>query len=202
MIRIALVIAWVFLVSGFANQIQAQENYSIGQVIAGYKEVQREIDATDEQYQRARKIVGDWFTRVNTMTREFREKFPQAPPEANDRAIEDFIAKDRAALSEVFLPDQMERLDELANWAATNRYGFYPWLTQKESQKILGTTEGKVGNLKDEAESLQIEFDEAAFELRQKYRQKLLEKLTDEQRQKLKEILGDPTKLGQPSIKF
>ncbi|MEQ1906127.1 MAG: hypothetical protein ABL888_18220 [Pirellulaceae bacterium] len=162
-----------------------------------------EIDILDSQIDRSRNVFHHWSTEIDT---ELSKAFQDLNAAKKHIDINDVVERLHARLdeqiSEIFLPHQMERLRELAYWSEANLHGAVAMLTSDRMKKTLGSSTSRVDEIRKEADALQREFEKEAFELREKYRKKLIERLSKEQRERLKENLGDPARFGQPKIKF
>lgn len=106
-------------------------------------------------------------------------------------------------IDELLLPHQVERLNQLAAWAAINQVeGYASVLLSDKLARPLEIPKTQTKNIQKESIRLQKEFELELAELREQYRSKLKKELTAKQRTKLKTLLGDKTDFDSTSIRF
>lgn len=107
----------------------------------------------------------------------------------------DFYKKMGKEIDEVLLPVQIDRLKQLSVWSRINSNGYSSIFRYSFIRKHLDIDREQQTELSNRAEELQEQFDKELDELHNKYRKKLNDELTGEQQRKLKELLGDSSKI-------
>jgi hypothetical protein len=97
-------------------------------------------------------------------------------------------------LSDVLMPHQIERLKQIELQSRLQRQGASA-LTSDELAQQLGLSAGQQEQLQARAEEVEQEMEQKIVQLRLEARQKLLEVLTAEQRQKLEAMMGSTIEL-------
>ncbi|MEQ1906126.1 MAG: hypothetical protein ABL888_18215 [Pirellulaceae bacterium] len=108
----------------------------------------------------------------------------------------------RSVVMSNFPPSQFRRFENVAAWYLLNSKGIVTYLESESVSKHLDVQKPEMVALKRLAADEQEAFEREFFELRQKYRQKLYEKLSPKAKDELNELLGEPSRISTPNLKF
>jgi Spy/CpxP family protein refolding chaperone len=160
------------------------------------RQVQEELKLTEEQVKQLKEIS-------QKMIKQMEELKDLKGPTRFDKMVEKFREADEA-VSSVLRPEQRKRLKQLAlqmqglRALATPEVAKELSLTDEQKKKIQEALEGARKQAPDREDFDTPEFRAEArqrmAELMKKTREKVLAMLTDEQRVKWKEMLGEPFK--------
>jgi GGDEF domain-containing protein len=104
------------------------------------------------------------------------------------------------ALEEILLPEQLNRLRQIAYQVDIAQTGLGEALTQGRLGEEIGVHEDQKQNLMDRAAKIEEETRQAILAIRAKARAKLFAELTPEQRKQALERLGDYFQYEEPSL--
>lgn len=99
-------------------------------------------------------------------------------------------------LDEVLLPQQRDRLKQIALQARLRFQSTSQALASDDLAKELGVTDEQKEKLKSASETIEKEMQKEMEKVREKYRDKLLENLTPEQQAKFKAMFGKPAEFS------
>ncbi len=192
-----------FLVVGFGHHVFAQSESPIFPNLWDLlqnREFVEELGLTDEQVKLIESQRSDADKAYFEQSKEARKSFPEVLGPAELAKVNE-IKNNRAlayeaALSNNLLQSQVKRLGEIAFWYFVNEQGMFATLNASTFRKSLSLSEEQIGDLKKETFRLQAEFDQELFELRQKYRERLAEKMNEEFRKTMKQKFGEPCIIG------
>ena len=157
------------------------------------EDVRKELELTDEQLEDLQTLNEE---RGGFDRRALREELEGlSDEERRERFME--IRDERETemkekLSEVLLPFQVKRLEQISNQAAS-RSGSRSLLDGPIAEKLKITDEQK-DKIREKAEKLQKEFDEKVAKMRKTMQEEILEELSSSQRKEFEEMMGDDFK--------
>lgn len=107
----------------------------------------------------------------------------------------------QSQIDDVLLPQQRDRLKQIA-LQQRMRFGAQNALGSPEVAKELGITDEQREKLQKVAQEAEEELRKKTEELREEAKQKILSVLTAEQKDKLKNLIGEPAKIGDGGQRF
>ena len=169
--------------------------------------VRRELKLGDDQYAGVKKINAEAQKRMSEL---FRSRVMQSDGkgptsisvggnelreimEENQRVAEE-------AIEEILLPEQLERVRQLAYQVQVAQVGLGEALVNGKLGQEIGVYEDQKQNLTDRAAKIEAEARAAIVKIRAQARAKLFEELSPEQRKKAEELLGDYFEYEEPSL--
>lgn len=168
------------------------------QMLLMREDVQRELEVTDDQIEELRELGRSGGERMDRQ--QLREEMEGLSDEERREKLQDLrqnrMEESKARLKEVLLPEQIERLDQLAAQFAMRAGGQAMFRGQLAEQ--LGITDDQREELQKKAEELQQEFNKKMQQLRQEMQEKLLDQLSAEQRKKYRDMVGEAFEFQQP----
>lgn len=158
--------------------------------------VQQELSLVDEQVERLKEVRKNFRNRMKEVTSQMQNDT------GNFRLDPDMIKKlqeltkeineqKREEIEGLLLPEQIERLKQIALQSTMKHQGTVNALGNKEVAEALGLDKEQIKSLRKRSKELAQKVQEDIMALREKAREDLLEELSDEQREKLDELLGD-----------
>lgn len=157
--------------------------------------VRRELQLTDEQYGGAKKIMQESQERVQKSiqaqmsARQEGTALRIGGPEFRNMMQENQQAAE-AAIEEILLPEQLERIRQLAYQVEVSQTGLGEALVSGRLGKEIDVHEDQKQHLTDRAAKIEEEARQAIIEIRAKARAKLFAELAPEQRKEAEELLG------------
>lgn len=148
-------------------------------------------------------LVPDQRAELERLNKEFGERISEQIKGMKDGSLSGEKARDigevfrklneekQAAVRNVLLPHQMERLQQISLQGRMKAGGASGLLADKKLAEELGITEEQQKKLREKAEELSRQLREKIEALREQTREELLGELTAEQREKLKKMLGE-----------
>ena len=100
-------------------------------------------------------------------------------------------AEAQKQIEEVLLPQQRDRLRQVARHVEMQRGGDSAGLLQGKLAEELGITPAQKARLEEKAKQIETELAEEIVRLKSQARKDLIAELTPEQQKKLQELLGD-----------
>lgn len=157
-----------------------------------------ELGITDDQMEKLQDIQRKSFEQMREMFSgmrdlsedERRERFAEMR-EKMTKAQEEMQTK----IDDVLLPQQRDRLKQIA-LQQRMRFGAQNAMGSPEIAKELGITDEQREKLRQVAQEAEEELRKKTEDLREEAKQKILNVLTAEQKDKLKELIGEPAKLS------
>lgn len=146
-------------------------------------QVQQLSDLRDTMRESLRNTMREAFTRIRDLPREQRA---EAMREAVDKVGEDI----RSRLSDVLLPHQMKRLEQIA--LQQRLRGGLVALWNDEIVEKLGIDQQQRERLRAKAAEVEQQLRRKIAEMRNQARQELLSLLTPQQRAAFEELVGEP----------
>ena len=90
--------------------------------------------------------------------------------------------------------EQRIRLLELTVWTQLNK-SVTETLSQEPVRTIAGIEKNEIEELRITSEELRLDFEQNLYDLRTRYRKKLMDELDSQQQSKLKKLLGAPSRI-------
>ncbi len=151
--------------------------------------VRRELQLTDDQFKGVQKIQQETQKRMSEVLRA--NMAAGNPPAAGVRELmEEGRKTAEGAIEEILLPEQLNRVRQLAYQVEISQLGLGESLTSGRLGKEIDVHEDQKQHLTDKAAAIETETRLAIAKIRAAARAKLLAELAPEQRKKAKELLG------------
>lgn len=164
--------------------------------LLGRPNVQQELNLVDEQVQRLQEVRKNFRDRMKDMTTQMRnnngdfrldpdmiKKLQELTKEINEQK--------RDEIEGLLLPEQIERLKQIALQSTMKHQGTVNALSNRDVAEALGLDEEQIANLREKSKEISQRVQEEIKALREKAREDLLDELTDEQREKLSDLMGE-----------
>lgn len=168
--------------------------------------IRRELKLTEEQYGGAKQIMKEAQQRMQTLiqsrmsqSKGGRRSVSLAGGELRD-LMEENQAQAEAALEEILLPEQMERIRQLAYQVEVSQDGLGESLVHGRLGTEIGVHDDQKQHLLDKAAQLEAEARLEIARIRMEMRAKLFAELTPEQRKAAEALLGDYFEYEEPSL--
>ncbi|HMP80541.1 MAG TPA: hypothetical protein PKD54_13890 [Pirellulaceae bacterium] len=165
------------------------------------EKVQKDLDLSEDQIEHLKKLQDDI---RNTMMNMFQGMQPERGGDPR-QMFQEMQEKAEATLKEfeedlndILLPHQTRRLKQIAVQSQNRGRGVGGSLLSENVRNELNITREQEQKLKEAAEQLEKELQEKIAKLRRDSMNKLLDQLTPEQREKYRELVGDPIEFGNP----
>jgi predicted transglutaminase-like cysteine proteinase len=158
--------------------------------------VRKDLELVEEQMKQIDKINQEFARRI-VERRKALEAARSAKDKSHERIsveIENLRKEREQALSEVLLPHQAKRIEQLFQQVNLKRSGTAVALQRGELSKLLGITAEQKKDIQNLQQEMNKEIKEKVEELKQKYARKMRQKLTPEQRRKYEELVGEVMK--------
>ncbi len=152
--------------------------------------VRRELKLQDQQYEGAKKIMGETQRRIVELVQASMAAGQQARGEAIREAIEAGRKQSEAALEEILLPEQLARVRQLAYQIDVANKGLGESLVNGRLGTEIDVHDDQKQHLTDKATAIEAEMRDAIAKIRAAARAKMFAELTPEQRKKAEELLG------------
>ncbi|MEX2185976.1 MAG: hypothetical protein WD875_04240, partial [Pirellulales bacterium] len=160
-------------------------------------QMEKELEIVDDQKEKLTRLRNDTMTELRdlyaTMRDEDRQEWARKYNEISSKLADDTDKR----VSDILLPHQVRRLRQIALQMKLNStgYGSSAGLANGEVADELGLTEAQKKRLKEKEQQLRVEIQRKTQEfykqLREDAREELLSVLTEQQRRKLNELIGD-----------
>lgn len=205
------VVAAVFAVAGLASSpVLAQRGGPGGFGFGGgggaiglleNEDVRKELEIVDEQVDKLTELRDKLREEMRSQFQGFRDlsederrsRFEEMRGKMEERAKE--MQKE---VDEILLPQQRERLAQISLQQRLQRAGTVDGLTSGELADELGITEEQKKAMQEAAQAAEKELQEKIAKARAEARDKILETLTTEQKEKIKKMLGSEFRMSQP----
>jgi hypothetical protein len=180
------------LMSLAANVANAQGRYATHWL--QNEQIRKELEIIDEQVEKIGKVQTEW----NTAVRELYADIGKLPREEQaeqyrlaQEKMQKFYMDAEAKLKDILLPQQIDRLEQISNQMQMRGgagYGLRGELAEK-----IGLTAEQQKLLQDKAGEKNKQLTQKYAELRSQMEEELLsEVLTPQQRDQLKQLIGEP----------
>lgn len=158
----------------------------------GNEQIRNELQLADDQWKEVQQIQSDFRSRMrDTMNGLMEGGFrPERAGELKEK-IEAVRTEMTGRLNQVLLPHQLTRLEQLGRHVQMKSSELGDSMFAGSLADSLNLTEEQKTRLRERAEELRAEMQAEMRKMQAEAREKLLEELTPEQREKLKELLGD-----------
>lgn len=207
-LTVAILFVLAFVGKGFSQEVAEHSVEStIIKALLSNEDLRREIEMTNSQLSELKSGIASVREEFRAESNDLMKAFLDA--QGKSGKVETFGNRQselnksiKIRISEeavnVLLPFQMKRLTELSFQLASRRNtGYSAFLTSTLMVEQLKIDKKQKRKIETAGEQLQAEFEEDMEKLKSKYRNKLNDCLSDAQRKKLDEILGDKLKVLQ-----
>lgn len=205
------VVAAVFAVAGLASSpVLAQRGGPGGFGFGGpggggaiglleNEDVRKELEIVDEQVDKLTELRDKLREEMRSQFQGFRDlsederrtRFEEMRGKMEERAKE--MQKE---VDEILLPQQRERLAQISLQQRLQRAGTVDGLTSGELAEELGITEEQKKAMQEAAQAAEKELQEKIAKARAEARDKILDTLTSEQKEKIKKMLGSEFRMS------
>lgn len=162
--------------------------------------VQKELDLVDDQVEELKALQEE----VQNEMRDMFSGMRDMDPSERESAMEDLRSKMESKMTdfqkrvdEVLLPHQQKRLKQLTVQSQSRGRGIGSGLLSDTVKKELDITSEQEEKMREAAEKAQEEYQAELRKLQSKFEDRVLNQLTDDQRKKYKELVGDAFDFGQ-----
>lgn len=154
--------------------------------------VQKDLQLVDEQLEQIQDINKDFSEQIREKLDEMRDDGGNFNIQGGGFAslISDLKEKQRQQIENILLPDQQDRLKQVARQMKMKNMGSQRVITEMLS-KELGISDEQKTRIKEKSQKLQSELESKIAELKANAKKDLLQELSQDQRQKLEDLLGD-----------
>ena len=168
--------------------------------------VRRELKLGEEQYAGVKQINAEAQKRMSEL---FRARVMQSGKGSTSISVgggelQEIINENQRvaeeAIEEILLPEQLERVRQLAYQVQVAQVGLGEALVNGKLGQEIGVFEDQKQNLTDRAAKIEAEARAAILKIRAEARAKLFKELSPEQRKKAEELLGDYFEYEEPSL--
>ncbi len=154
--------------------------------------IQEEIELVDDQKNQLDEVRRDFASRIKEAMSSIHEDGGITGDKGREIAerFEKLQQEQQAAMREVLLPHQVERLEQIAVQQRMKMAGASGLLADNKIAEALGISDEQQKEIKAKAEELAKELQRKIEALRAETREELLQTLTAEQREKLQKMMG------------
>lgn len=169
--------------------------------LANNPDVQKEIELLDDQQKQLNAINEDFSKRIQEEMGSLvnGNVSPERGKEIGE-LIKKLNEEKRQKMEGVLLPHQFTRLRQIAFQQQMKYQGDANAIMSEKVAEELGITEDQKKKLSERADELKKELEEKIARLKEETRESLMEELTSEQREKLKEMMGGAFDLKTPEF--
>lgn len=173
--------------------------------LLGNESIRNELRLTDGQYGGVQKIMKasqermSKLIRTRMVARESGQSVQIGGSEFQEM-MEENRAQAEEAIEEILLPEQMDRIRQLAYQVEISRTGIGEALVTGRLGKEIGVYEDQKQELSERAAKIEAEAKLAILAIKAQARAKLFKELTPEQRKKAEDLLGDYFEYEEPSL--
>ncbi len=150
--------------------------------------VQKDLELVDDQVKQIQAIQRDFGKQISE---QLKGGFSGDRAQELGKIIRELKDKQKEQINNILLDHQQDRLKQVAMQTQLKNGGTANALGNKNFVEALGLTEKQIARLKDRSKELQKEMQEKIKKMRSQMKEELLGELSVEQRNKLKELLGD-----------
>lgn len=159
--------------------------------------VRENINMVDEQYQELQKMNSEIQKRAAERIRQLDFSDQNGLIERL-KEIRDDTNKE---LESLFIPEQLERLQQLRNQSQLRSRSLVDLLTSNPLKEKLKISDRQANDLREVEEEVEREIQQEIAKLREKARQRILDNLNREQQEQVEQIFGDPFEFALPKKK-
>lgn len=173
--------------------------------LLGNDSIRNELGLTEGQYGGVQKIMKASQDRMSKLirTRMMARKEGQSV-QLDGADFQGLMEENRAqaedAIEEILLPEQMDRIRQLAYQVEISRTGMGEALVSGRLGKEIGVYDDQKQELAERAAKIEAEAKLAILAIKSQARAKLFKELTPEQRKKAEALLGDYFEYEEPSL--
>ncbi len=153
--------------------------------------VRKDLELDDNQVKKLEQINKDFQQQVLNGMKEMRSGGKNLDHKKWNKMYQEFITERKTAVGAVLLPHQSKRLKQIAAQMEMRNRGDANALVSKKMADELGIDDEQKKHLKKRSAELQSELAEEIAKLKEKYRDKLIRELRPDQREKLKDMVGE-----------
>ena len=170
-------------------------NSSLG--LINDKNVIAELELTSDQIESLKELQDDMRDVFRESFSGMRERFREEGVDREElmseirEKIKTEMKGVEGELSEILLPFQSERLEQLSMQMRAGRSGTTGLLSSPEVKEKLGITDEQIEEMKAKTEEVREELNVKMKELREEARQDILSVLTSDQQAQIKEMMGE-----------
>lgn len=155
--------------------------------------VQKDLQLVDEQLKQIKDINREFGEKIKQQVGDFKDgngNFSMQHGAGLGQLIQDLKQQQQEQIQNILLPNQQQRLEQVARQMKLKHLGTAQTLTS-HLVKELGLTAEQQARIESRAKELQQEIATKMAELKDRAKEDLLGELTREQREKLDELVGD-----------
>ncbi len=155
--------------------------------------VQKDLLLVDDQLEQIQEINKEFAQKIKTQLGEFKDEqgnFSFNPGANLGELIRELKQQQQQEIEKILLPNQQQRLQQVARQMKMKRLGTSRLLTEQLAEE-LDLSEQQQDRIRTRAKELQEELNRKVAELRENARQQLIKELSSGQRRKLAELIGD-----------
>ena len=153
--------------------------------------VQKDLQLVDEQMKQIKEINREFGEKIKARMDELKDDRNGSVQSAGlGQLIEELKQQQQEQIQSILLPNQQQRLDQVARQMKLKHMGTAKTLTSHLA-KELELTEEQQTRIESRSKELQQEITAKMAELKAKAKEQLLSELTRDQRKKLEELVGD-----------
>ena len=153
--------------------------------------VQKDLQLVDEQMQQIKEINREFGEKIKNRIEELKDGSNGSLQSAGlGQLIEELKQQQQEQIQSILLPNQQQRLDQVARQMKLRHLGTAQTLTSHLAKELELTAEQQA-RIESRAKELQQEITAKMADLKAKAKEDLLNELTRDQRKKLEELVGD-----------
>lgn len=154
--------------------------------------VQKDLQLVDEQLEQIQDISEDFSKRIREKLDEMKDGDGNMKIQGAGFAelIADLKSQQREQIENILLPNQQDRLKQVSRQMKMKRMGSQRAVTELLA-KELGISDEQKERIEEKSKKLQAELEAKIAELRAKAKKDLFQELSQDQRKKLENLLGD-----------
>lgn len=152
---------------------------------------QQELGLADEQIDQIRDLSREYAKKMQEQFSGLEDgKLTLNPTEIKD-VISKLNEEKQSRISDILLPAQVERLNQIKLQNQMRSRGDEQTLTSKKLMEELGIDEEQAKKIKERSKELKKQLEEDIQKLKEQAREDLFDELTSDQRKKINEMLGE-----------
>ena len=155
--------------------------------------VQKDLQLVDEQLEQIQDINKEFGERIREKLDEMRDENGNLNIQGGggfSELISDLKSQQRQQIEDILLPNQQDRLKQVARQMKMKRMGSQRAITELLA-KELGISDDQRRKIEEKSKKLQSELEAQIATLKAKAKKDLLQELSQDQRKKLEDLLGD-----------
>ncbi len=155
--------------------------------------VQKDLLLVDDQLEQIQEINKEFAKKIKEQLGEIKDEqgnFSFNPGANLGELIRDLKQQQQQEIEKILLPNQQQRLKQVARQMKMKRLGTSRLLTEQLAEE-LDLSEQQQERIRTRAKELQEEMNRKVAELRENAWQQLIQELSSGQRRKLEELIGD-----------